>query len=254
MRHSPPFLLNGRILFWDDEWGQFVLAVRDILHRHTHALRLRGERRLHQEVAGKLDIEIWKKKEKKNSTRLSVCLCVCVSVSVCVWLRDKWRHRRYLGQRTDGTSHISDHTLILRPHTFLCINLSSCPQRSHRHINTVVNKDIYQCLVLCLLSGSDVFPSISGGNHVCACSHLSAVLFLHAVILFLASYHSLSVVGVSPAHLGKKSSKLAWFSHSSDSQDGMCPSPCRISLSCVHVFLFETFVEHFDEVNFLNPQ
>lgn len=40
----------------------------------------------------------------------------------------------------------------------------------------------------------------------------------------------LSVVGVSPAHLGKKTSKLAWFSHSSDSQDGMCASPRRVCL------------------------
>lgn len=36
----------------------------------------------------------------------------------------------------------------------------------------------------------------------------------------------LSVVGVSPAHLGKKTSKLAWFSHSTDSQDGMSASLC----------------------------
>lgn len=52
-----------------------------------------------------------------------------------------------------------------------------------------------------------------------------------------------SVAGVSPAHLGKKTSKLAWFSHSTDSQDGMCatpsgrlPSVCDVSLSvCVCV-------------------
>lgn len=31
-----------------------------------------------------------------------------------------------------------------------------------------------------------------------------------------------AAAGVSPAHLGKKTSKLAWFSHSADSQDGMC--------------------------------
>lgn len=62
MQCSLPFLLGGWILFLDDEWGQFVPAVRDILHRDTDTPRLREERRLRREVAGKLDMEIWKEK------------------------------------------------------------------------------------------------------------------------------------------------------------------------------------------------
>ena len=80
---------------------------------------------------------------------------------------------------------------------------------------------------------------------ICVCVlHALALCYLvlacHRVAL--ASRHLPSVVGVSPAHLGKKTSKLAWFSHSTGPQDGMCPvSLCRacvcVRKKCLNVFL-----------------
>lgn len=75
-----------------------------------------------------------------------------------------------------------------------------------------------------------MFLVFSGAHSMCvyvrhACSHP-----LTSCSCMLSSCYGVlplpSVVGVSPAHLGKKTSKLAWFSHSTDSQDGMCASLC----------------------------
>lgn len=44
------------------------------------------------------------------------------------------------------------------------------------------------------------------------------------------------MVGVSPALLGKKTSKLTWFSHSTDSQDGMQLHVVCVCDMCFHVY------------------
>lgn len=91
----------------------------------------------------------------------------------------------------------------------------------------------------------------------CVSCHLRRTLYMSAYVC-LACSHTLpscscmlsscfgilpllSMVGVPPAHLGKKTSKLAWFSHSTDSQDGMCASLCGsdVRVPCVikHVYI-----------------
>ncbi len=53
-----------------------------------------------------------------------------------------------------------------------------------------------------------------------------------------------SVVGVTPAHLGKKTSKLAWFSHSTDSQDGMCASPRFVCVFVTYYRVYSVVIRH----------
>lgn len=89
--------------------------------------------------------------------------------------------------------------------------------------------------IRCLL-----YSCVSSPLRVCVCvCVLHALTLCHLVLaccrLVWAPCHLLSVVGVSPAHLAKKTSKLAWFSHSSESQDGMCASKYRVSVTCVYM-------------------